>query len=78
MAPINQKELRRFLYRVGFMHAMSWTEKKLRTMAVDFAKHGKEEDVPEVFKDLFYQLKKYQRTGAYMDWAPPQRKEKNV
>jgi len=76
--PINQKELRRFLYRMGFPRAIVWGEEKLRMMAYELVYHFKEEDIPRKHLDLFNDLKKWAKTGSYMEWAPPQRKKENV
>ena len=75
--PINQKQLRRFFYQIGFTCAMEWTEEKLRNMAMMAGKQLNEEDVPKAHRELFTTLKTYTKSGKYINWAPVMRKKPN-
>jgi len=63
---------------MGFPKAMDWDEEKLRTMAVELVGHMPLEQVPRKYEELYDVLKYYAKTGAYIDWAPPQRKKEDV
>ena len=71
-----RQDVRKLLYRLGFMHAHSWNDDKLREMALEVSKHITAEQIPPRYQDLYEQLSKYARTGAYIEWKNPGTDEK--
>jgi len=66
--PLNQTEVRKLLYRLGFTEAPNWSEGKVREIAREVPERFVIDQIPKRYQKLYTQLAKFARTGEFIVW----------